>query len=217
MSCGPSERLAHGSGCSLDEARHRRRESPRRSPRTLTDHAYLTSLTAPLATSSTTICSSFRFLPPLIRIVSIDSHHAYRQAIQAQLPAARIVVDHFHLVRRANTALDAVRRERQRERLLAIREEPAGAANTSAGARTCSIPATGCSESAGSSAHANAASYAGCLTMNAAGRGLGIKEAFRSLYRAADRGHAERRRERSIQLAPTTGTARPSPLASGVR
>ena len=29
---------------------------------------------------------------------------------------ARIVVDHFHLVRGANTALDAVRRERQRER-----------------------------------------------------------------------------------------------------
>jgi len=51
-----------------------------------------------------------------IEIVSIDPYDAYRQAIRAQLPNARIVVDHFHLVRGANTALDAVRRERQRER-----------------------------------------------------------------------------------------------------
>ncbi|MBV9422118.1 MAG: transposase, partial [Solirubrobacterales bacterium] len=37
------------------------------------------------------------------------------QAIQNELPGARIVVDHFHLVRGVNTALDSVRRERQRE------------------------------------------------------------------------------------------------------
>jgi transposase len=41
-------------------------------------------------------------------------HEAYRQAIKAALPQARIVADHFHLVRGANTALDSVRRERQR-------------------------------------------------------------------------------------------------------
>jgi transposase len=51
-----------------------------------------------------------------IEVVSIDPYDAYRQAIRAQLPQARIVVDHFHLVRGVNTALDAVRRERQRER-----------------------------------------------------------------------------------------------------
>jgi transposase len=51
-----------------------------------------------------------------IEVVSIDPYEAYRQAIRAQLPGARIVVDHFHLVRGANTALDAVRRERQRQR-----------------------------------------------------------------------------------------------------
>jgi transposase len=39
----------------------------------------------------------------------------YQQAIHNELPWARIVVDHFHLVRGANTALDSVRRERQRE------------------------------------------------------------------------------------------------------
>ena len=46
--------------------------------------------------------------------VSIDPSEAYRQAIWAALPDARIVCDRFHLVRGANTALDAVRRERQR-------------------------------------------------------------------------------------------------------
>ncbi|MBV8712211.1 MAG: ISL3 family transposase, partial [Solirubrobacterales bacterium] len=50
-----------------------------------------------------------------IRVVSIDPYDAYRHAIQNELPWARIVVDHFHLVRGVNTALDSVRRERQRE------------------------------------------------------------------------------------------------------
>jgi transposase len=50
-----------------------------------------------------------------IEVVSIDPYEAYRQAIWAELPHARIVCDRFHLVRGANTALDAIRRERQRE------------------------------------------------------------------------------------------------------
>lgn len=50
-----------------------------------------------------------------IEVVSIDPSEAYRHAICAALPDARIVCDHFHLVRGANTALDAVRRERQRK------------------------------------------------------------------------------------------------------
>ncbi|MBV9536624.1 MAG: ISL3 family transposase [Solirubrobacterales bacterium] len=50
-----------------------------------------------------------------IEVVSIDPSEAYRRAIQAALPDARIVADRFHLVRGANTALDAIRRERQRE------------------------------------------------------------------------------------------------------
>jgi transposase len=50
-----------------------------------------------------------------IEVVSIDPSEAYRHAIWAALPDARIVCDRFHLVRGANTALDAVRRERQRD------------------------------------------------------------------------------------------------------
>jgi transposase len=48
-------------------------------------------------------------------VVWIDPSEAYHQAIWAALPNARIVCDRFHLVRGANTALDAVRRERPDE------------------------------------------------------------------------------------------------------
>jgi transposase len=61
------------------------------------------------------ICARF---PPAeretIEVVSIDPYDAYRQAVRAVLPHASVVCDPFHLVRGANTALDAVRRERQR-------------------------------------------------------------------------------------------------------
>jgi transposase len=50
-----------------------------------------------------------------VEVVSIDPSEAYRQAIRDVLPDAQIVCDHFHLVRGANTALDSVRRERQRQ------------------------------------------------------------------------------------------------------
>ena len=86
-----------------------------------------------------------------IEVVSIDPYEAYRQAIRNELPGARIVVDHFHLVRGANTALDSVRRERQREH---ARRRPKGRAvraRAPAGARTSTAPATGCSRPASGS------------------------------------------------------------------
>jgi hypothetical protein len=49
-----------------------------------------------------------------IEVVSIDPAEAYRQAIWAARPHARIVCERFRLARGANTALDAVRRGRQR-------------------------------------------------------------------------------------------------------
>jgi transposase len=59
-----------------------------------------------------------------VKVVSIDPSEAYRQAIRNLLPDAQIVCDHFHLVRGANTALDSVRRERQRQQ---GRRRPKGA------------------------------------------------------------------------------------------
>jgi transposase len=46
-----------------------------------------------------------------VRVVAIDPCASYRRAVQDALPQARIVADHFHLVRLAN---DAVTRTRQR-------------------------------------------------------------------------------------------------------
>jgi transposase len=69
--------------------------------------------------------------PEAIEVVSIDPYETYRQAIQNELPSARIVVDHFHLVRGANTALDSVRRERQREH---AQRRPKGARRSGKGA-----------------------------------------------------------------------------------
>ena len=43
----------------------------------------------------------------------IDPYQPYATAVAAQLPDARLVVDHFHTVRLANTALDEVRRRVQ--------------------------------------------------------------------------------------------------------
>jgi transposase len=59
-----------------------------------------------------------------VEVISIDPSEAYRQAIRNLLPNARIVCDHFHLVRGANTALDSVRRQRQRQQ---TRRRPKGA------------------------------------------------------------------------------------------
>jgi transposase len=48
-----------------------------------------------------------------IRHVVIDPYQPYATAVAAQLPHARLVVDHFHVIRLANTALDEVRRRVQ--------------------------------------------------------------------------------------------------------
>jgi transposase len=48
-----------------------------------------------------------------IRHVVIDPYQPYATAVATQLPDARLVVDHFHVVRLANTALDEVRRRVQ--------------------------------------------------------------------------------------------------------
>ena len=48
-----------------------------------------------------------------IRHVVIDPYQPYATAVAAGLPDARLVVDHFHVIRLANAALDEVRRRTQ--------------------------------------------------------------------------------------------------------
>jgi transposase len=64
------------------------------------------------------------------------------------MPHARIVRDRFHLVRGANTALDAVRRERQR--MARPKRRPKGVNRSGqyvAGARSSTKPVIGSSNS----------------------------------------------------------------------
>jgi len=52
-----------------------------------------------------------------IRLATLDPSAGYRRALGDHLPAATLVVDHFHCVRLANQAIDDVRRRVQNETL----------------------------------------------------------------------------------------------------
>jgi transposase len=97
-----------------------------------------------------------------IEVVSIDPYDAYRQAIRAALPNARIVCDRFHLVRGANAALDAVRRERQRQAKARRPKACAAAASTPPGAPSSTARAAGCSKRANASPRVSAGDSPSC-------------------------------------------------------
>lgn len=48
--------------------------------------------------------------PKVVKVVTMDMHTAYRNAVQKVLPEAKIIVDKFHVERAANKALDTVRK-----------------------------------------------------------------------------------------------------------
>lgn len=50
-----------------------------------------------------------------IRLATLDPAAGYRSALEKRLPAATLVVDHFHAIRLANQAIDDVRRRVQNE------------------------------------------------------------------------------------------------------
>ncbi len=47
--------------------------------------------------------------PDRVRAVAMDMHEPYREAVQMCLPRAKVVVDHFHVIRHVNRVVDAVR------------------------------------------------------------------------------------------------------------
>ena len=153
-----------------------------------------------------------------IEVVSIDPYDGYRQAIRAVLPHARIVCDHFHLVRGANAALDAVRRERQRQ----VRaRKPKGVRRS--GQHSAWRPEL----------------YRARHRLLKAGERLtdrerrrtsqlferepliaeawGLKEAFRHVYRAGDRAEAERRLEAFLAAVDRAGLPAFDAFAKGIR
>jgi transposase len=134
-----------------------------------------------------------------IEVVSIDPYEAYRQAIRNELPWARIVVDHFHLVRGANTAVDSVRRERQREH---TRRRPKGARRSGKGASWRQDLYRARHRLLKASERLTARERRRLITLfehePLIAEAWGLKEAFRSIYRASDRREAERRLDRFL-------------------
>ncbi len=153
-----------------------------------------------------------------IEVVSIDPYDAYRYAIRAALPHARIVCDHFHLVRGANAALDAVRRDRQRE---AKARRPKGVRRS--GQHAAWRPEL-------YRARHRLLKARERLTERERRRlselferdpivaeAWGLKEAFRDIYRAEDRGDAEQRLELFLAAAERAGLPAFHAFAKGIR
>jgi transposase len=134
-----------------------------------------------------------------IEVVSIDPYDAYRQAIRAELPGARIGADRFHLVRGANAALDAVRRERQRQ---VGRRRPKGVRRSGQLStwrpelyRARRLLAKG-RERLSERERRRLCELLGADPV--IGAAWGLKEAFRAIYRAPDRQEAEARLDRFL-------------------
>jgi transposase len=153
-----------------------------------------------------------------VEVVSIDPSEAYRQAIRSQLPDARIVCDHFHLVRGANTALDSVRRERQRRQ---GRRRPKGARRS--GRLDTWNPEL-------YRARHRLLKASERLTERERRRlcelferdpilaeAWGLKEAFRAIYRSHDRGQAGHRLDAFLTAADQAGLPAFDAFAKGVR
>ncbi|MBV9003215.1 MAG: ISL3 family transposase [Solirubrobacterales bacterium] len=134
-----------------------------------------------------------------IRVVSIDPYDAYRHAIQNELPWARIVVDHFHLVRGVNTALDSVRRERQREQ---ARRTPKGTRRS--GQRNRWNPALHQARHRllKASERLNERERRQLCALferdPVLAEAWGLKETFRAIYRASSRPEAQQRLQRFL-------------------
>lgn len=153
-----------------------------------------------------------------IEVVSIDPSEAYRKAIQAVLPDARIVCDRFHLVRGANTALNVVRQERQRT---AAKRRPQGARRSGQlstrrselyRARRRLLKAR---ERLGSRDRQRLVEL--FATDPVIAEAWGLKEAFRDIYHAENRVEAERRLDTFLAAVARAGLPSFDAFATGVR
>jgi transposase len=153
-----------------------------------------------------------------IEVVSIDPYEAYRQAIHNELPGARIVVDHFHLVRGANTALDSVRRERQRE---AGRRKPKGARRSGKGAswrRDLDRARHRLLRARERLTERERRRLCALFEREPLiAEAWGLQEAFRSIYRAQDRREAERRLHHFLAAVERAQLPAFTAFADGVR
>jgi len=154
----------------------------------------------------------------LAEIWNADLYEPCRQAIRAELPGARIVADRFRLVRGVNTALDAVRRERQgqvgRRRPKGVRRSGQLATWRPELYQARRLLAKGRERLSERERRRLCELFAADPVVGAA---RGLKEAFRSIYRAPDRAEAEARSDRFLaaterEVLPASA---PSPSACG--
>jgi transposase len=131
-----------------------------------------------------------------IEVVSIDPSPAFRAAVGACLPQARVVVDPFHLVRGANEALDRVRRERPQLRLRSLRGGSRAERCRTFAARRRLLKGR---ERLRAEERRELSALFESEPLLAIGWGL--KEAFRSIYQARDRNDAEQRLARFLAWA----------------
>ena len=154
-----------------------------------------------------------------IRVVSIDAYEPYRQAVRARLPGARIVCDPFHLVRGVNRALDAVRRQRQRQ--AGGRRRPHGVRRSGPGsswqpelygARHRLLKAR---ERLSERERRRLCELFARDPVIA--EAWALKEAFRAVYRSRDRAEAEARLERFLAAVERAVLPSFSAFAAGLR
>jgi transposase len=153
-----------------------------------------------------------------IEVVSIDPSEAYRQAIWAVLPHARIVCDRFHLVRSANRALDTVRRERQRE---ARARRPKGTRRSGQYVRWRPELYRARHRLLKASERLTRRERRQLCELferdPLLAEAWGLKEAFRRIYRASTRDQAERRLDSFLAAVDQAGFASFDALAKGIR
>jgi transposase len=153
-----------------------------------------------------------------IEVVSIDPYDAYRQAIRAELPHARIVCDHFHLVRGANTALDSIRRERQRQH---GRRRPKGTRRSGHGATWQPELYRARHRLLKASERLTERDRRRLCALFAQdpilAEAWGLKEAFRAVYRATSRPEAERRLDAFLAAVERSQLPAFRAFAEGIR
>ena len=109
---GPADRLDGLEHIGVDELSYRRHHEY---ITIVVDHVGTKVVWAAPGKNAATLKCFFRDLGPeraaLIKTVTMDMSAAYIEAVETQAPRARIVFDHFHVVRMAQDALDKVRRQ----------------------------------------------------------------------------------------------------------
>jgi transposase len=154
-----------------------------------------------------------------VQIVSIDPSEAYRQAIRNALPDARIVCDRFHLVRGANSALDTVRRERQRN--ASPKRAPKGVSRVGQYHRRRPELYHARHRLIKASERLTARERARLCELFEADPVLaeawGLKEAFRRIYEADNREQAEQRLDTFLAATDRAGLPSFEAFAKGIR